>query len=73
MQKLSQGTERGKLDLRATATRQLTPPDRTNIHAGTSSHRSNAWPEWVQRKTVTPPLSITSWTWTRSPDHGCHG
>lgn len=32
----------------------------SDIHAGTSSHRSDAWPERLQRKTAAPFLSITS-------------
>jgi hypothetical protein len=33
---------------------------RSNIHAGTSSHRSDGWPERLQRKTAAPFFSITS-------------
>jgi hypothetical protein len=44
---------------------------RSNIQAGTSSHRSAAEPLNVQRKTTPSALSSTSWIATRIPNHGC--
>jgi hypothetical protein len=44
---------------------------RSNIQAGTSSHRSAAEPLNVQRKTTTSALSTASWIATRIPNHGC--
>ena len=44
---------------------------RSNIQAGTSSHRSAAEPLNVQRKTMPSALSIASWIATRIPNHGC--
>jgi hypothetical protein len=40
--------------------RQLALAARSNIQAGISSHRSDAWPERLQRKTAAPTFSITS-------------
>ncbi len=45
--------------------------DRSNIQAGTSSHRSAAEPLNVQRKMTLSALSIASWIATRIPNHGC--
>ena len=44
---------------------------RSNIQAGTSSHRSAAEPFNVQRKTTPSALSTASWIATRNPNHGC--
>ena len=44
---------------------------RSNIQAGTSSHRSAAEPLNVQRKTTPSALSTASWIATRIPNHGC--
>jgi hypothetical protein len=45
--------------------------DRSNIQAGTSSHRSAAEPLNVQRKTTPSALSTAPWIATRIPNHGC--
>lgn len=52
---------------------QLALSIRSNIHPGTSSHRSDACPETLQRKTAASPFSITSWMWTCRPVQGCQG
>jgi hypothetical protein len=44
---------------------------RSNIQAGTSSHRSKAEPLNVQRQTTPSALSTASWIATRIPNHGC--
>jgi hypothetical protein len=44
---------------------------RSNIQAGTSSHRSAVEPLNVQRKTTPSALSTASWIATRIPNHGC--
>jgi hypothetical protein len=44
---------------------------RSNIQAGTSSHRAAAEPFNVQRKMAPSALSTTSWIATRIPNHGC--
>jgi len=44
---------------------------RSNIQAGTSSHRSVAEPLNVQRKTTPSTLSAASWIATRILNHGC--
>jgi len=44
---------------------------RSNIQAGTSSHRSAAEPLNVQRKTTPSALSTDPWIATRIPNHGC--
>src|SRR4030081_1591398 len=44
---------------------------RSNIQAGTSTHRSAAEPLNVQRKTTPSPLSTAPWMATRIPNHGC--
>lgn len=41
---------------RTVAARQLALTPRSNIHAGTSSHRSDTRPERLQRKTAAPPF-----------------
>ena len=51
--KLGQSTKRGKIDTaEMAAIRQLALAIRSNIQAGTSSQRSEAWPERLQRKTA---------------------
>jgi hypothetical protein len=40
--------------------RQLALRIRSNIHAGTSNHRSDVWPETLQRKIAAAFFSITS-------------
>jgi len=44
---------------------------RSNIQAGTSSHRSAAEPLNVQRKTTPSALSAAAWIATRILNHGC--
>jgi len=44
---------------------------RSNIQAGTSSHRSAAEPLNVQQKTTPSALSTVPWIATRIPNHGC--
>jgi len=45
---------------------------RSNIHCGSSSQRRDASPSGLQRRTPPARCSITSWTWTTRPNHGCH-
>jgi hypothetical protein len=54
------------------ATARGTQASRSNIQAGTSRHRP-ASPARLHRNAVAFPLSLTSWTWTERPLHGCHG
>lgn len=41
--------------------------------AGISNHRSDAWSERLQRKTVKSPFSSTSWIWICRPVQGRQG
>ena len=45
---------------------------RSNIHAGSSSHRSTAPSSQLLRKTSPIVLSTTSWIRTNRPNHGCY-
>jgi hypothetical protein len=45
---------------------------RSNIQAGTSSHRVASEPLSVQRKTTSSDLATAWWTKTDRPNHGCH-
>ena len=46
--------------------------ERSNIQAGSSSHRPEASSSQLQRKTSPAVFSITSWMCTSRPNHGCH-
>ena len=46
---------------------------RSSIHVGNSSERCVASPSRLQRATRPLAFSITSWTLTTRPAHGCHG
>jgi hypothetical protein len=59
---LANASKTARLTRGAVVICQLALTARSNIHPGTSSHRSDARPERLQRKMAASPLSITSWT-----------